>query len=102
MVVPGRGFLLNNQLTDFQDLGFEPGTGIPYANGPEGGKRLRRTAVGVDAETLGGECAPGRQRREERETATTAPTRTFTRARTHAESLSAVGTELCVCAAVVA
>ncbi|MEA2318583.1 MAG: gamma-glutamyltranspeptidase / glutathione hydrolase [Solirubrobacteraceae bacterium] len=34
MVVPGRGFLLNNELTDFN---FVPGT----ANSPDGGKRPR-------------------------------------------------------------
>jgi len=34
MVVPGRGFLLNNELTDFN---FKPGT----ANSPAGGKRPR-------------------------------------------------------------
>eukprot|EP00479_Gromia_sphaerica_P009896 TRINITY_DN4335_c0_g1_i1.p1 TRINITY_DN4335_c0_g1~~TRINITY_DN4335_c0_g1_i1.p1 ORF type:complete len:206 (+),score=24.97 TRINITY_DN4335_c0_g1_i1:131-748(+) len=49
VVVPGRGFLLNNELTDFQALGFDS-AGRPYANSPEGGKRVRRTA-------LGGGCA---------------------------------------------
>jgi gamma-glutamyltranspeptidase/glutathione hydrolase len=39
MVVPGRGFLLNNELTDFS---FAPGTpGVPDPNLPEAGKRPR-------------------------------------------------------------
>jgi gamma-glutamyltranspeptidase/glutathione hydrolase len=46
VVVPGRGFLLNNELTDFAGLPADPDTGLPFANRPEGGKRLRRTALG--------------------------------------------------------
>ena len=39
MVVPGRGFLLNNELTDFD---FVPATpGVPDPNLPAGGKRPR-------------------------------------------------------------
>ncbi len=39
MVVPGRGFLLNNELTDFD---FAPATpGVPDPNLPAGGKRPR-------------------------------------------------------------
>lgn len=53
VVVPGRGFLLNNELTDFAATGTDA-DGNVIANGPEGGKVLRRTALGEDAETLGG------------------------------------------------
>jgi hypothetical protein len=56
VVVPNRGFLLNNELTDFAAEGLDPETGLPYANAPEGGKRPRRTALGEDATTLG-ECS---------------------------------------------
>lgn len=53
LVVPGRGFLLNNELTDFDAVPtFPDGTLAP--NRPEGGKRVRRTALGEDARTLGG------------------------------------------------
>lgn len=53
LMVPGRGFLLNNELTDFESSGVDAdGNIIP--NGPEGGKNLRRTALGEDAETEGG------------------------------------------------
>lgn len=53
IVVPGRGFLLNNEMTDFS---WESGTysGSDYANRPEGGKRRRRTALGDDSQTTGG------------------------------------------------
>jgi gamma-glutamyltranspeptidase/glutathione hydrolase len=54
VVVPGTGMLLNNELTDFESLGVDPLSGRPYANGPEGGKRLRRTALGEDNGTIGG------------------------------------------------
>ena len=54
VVVPGRGFLLNNELTDFEARGADPDTGVPYANGPEGGKRRRRSAVAGPAEARGG------------------------------------------------
>jgi len=52
IVVPGRGFFLNNQLTDF--------SGLPYSNGklvanrPQGGKQTRRTAVPPEDTTSGG------------------------------------------------
>ena len=52
--MPQRGFLLNNELTDFAALGEDPATGLPYANAPEGGKRPRRTALGADASSEGG------------------------------------------------
>lgn len=55
VVVPGRGFLLNNELTDATGVASDPATGLPYANRPEGGKRPRRTAVGAgDAASAGG------------------------------------------------
>ena len=44
VVVPGRGFLLNNELTDFTAVPAD-GTGRLYANRPQGGVRERRTAV---------------------------------------------------------
>jgi gamma-glutamyltranspeptidase/glutathione hydrolase len=54
VTVPGRGFLLNNELTDFSAAATDPASGLPYANRPEGGKRPRRTALGPDATTAGG------------------------------------------------
>ena len=55
VVVPGRGFLLNNEMTDFSATAVDPSTGLPFANRPEGGKRPRRTALGQeDQESLGG------------------------------------------------
>lgn len=53
MVVPGRGFLLNNEITDF-DTAHRNEDGQAFANAPSGGSRARRTALGEDAETLGG------------------------------------------------
>uniref|UniRef100_A0A7S0EHN0 Gamma-glutamyltransferase n=1 Tax=Hanusia phi TaxID=3032 RepID=A0A7S0EHN0_9CRYP len=53
IVVKGRGFLLNNELTDFS-FNSKTGSGSGYANRPEGGKRTRRTALGQDAQTFGG------------------------------------------------
>jgi gamma-glutamyltranspeptidase/glutathione hydrolase len=44
MIVPGRGFLLNNQLTDFSPRPADD-SGRPIANRAEGGKRSRRTAL---------------------------------------------------------
>ena len=44
LVVPGRGFLLNNELTDFDPVPFYE-DGSLVANRPEGGKRPRRTAA---------------------------------------------------------
>jgi gamma-glutamyltranspeptidase/glutathione hydrolase len=53
VVVPGRGFLLNNELTDFS-FDQKTGSGAGYANRPEGGRRLRSSALGDDAHTKGG------------------------------------------------
>lgn len=53
VVVPGRGFLLNNELTDFSAQP-EDADGNPIANAPAGGKQARVTALGDDAETEGG------------------------------------------------
>jgi gamma-glutamyltranspeptidase/glutathione hydrolase len=53
VVVPGRGFLLNNELTDFS-FDAASGRGAGYANRPEGGKRRRASALGVDAYSVGG------------------------------------------------
>ena len=44
VVVPGRGFLLNNELTDFTATPTDA-TGRLYANRPQGGVRARRTAA---------------------------------------------------------
>ncbi|MCH8844362.1 MAG: gamma-glutamyltransferase [SAR324 cluster bacterium] len=52
MVVPGRGFFLNNELTDFNARP-EDGSGRPVANRVEGGKLARRTALDAP-ESLGG------------------------------------------------
>ncbi len=53
LVVPGRGFLLNNELTDFNAEAYgDDGALVP--NAPEGGWRARRTALGEAAETKGG------------------------------------------------
>lgn len=53
VVVPGRGFLLNNELTDFDAIpSFPDGSLSP--NRVQGGKRPRRTAIGADAATSGG------------------------------------------------
>jgi len=52
VVVPGRGFLLNNELTDFDARPyFEDGT--PAPNRPEGGKKPRITSLDAQ-DTLGG------------------------------------------------
>ncbi len=53
MTVPGRGFLLNNELTDFETRAISA-DGHPIANAPAGGVMPRRTALGADAKTLGG------------------------------------------------
>lgn len=53
ITVPGRGFLLNNQLTDF-DPNPEIAPGISSPNAPEGRRAPRRTALGEAATSLGG------------------------------------------------
>lgn len=53
MVVPGRGFLLNNELTDFSGVPTDA-NGNPIANAPTGERAERRTALGDDATTVGG------------------------------------------------
>uniref|UniRef100_A0A7S3D165 Gamma-glutamyltransferase n=2 Tax=Palpitomonas bilix TaxID=652834 RepID=A0A7S3D165_9EUKA len=56
VTVPGRGFLLNNELTDFSFRPYPSGTGPAHAypNAPSGERKRRRTAVGEDANTIGG------------------------------------------------
>ena len=58
IAVPDYGFLLNNELTDFDSLGFDHITNKTVANGPEGGKRRRVTALDVfglnDSVSVGG------------------------------------------------
>ena len=54
VVVPGRGFPLNNELTDFDSTAVDS-EGNPNANAPAGGKRPRRTALHPEErELLGG------------------------------------------------
>ncbi len=53
IVVPGRGFLLNNELTDFSAEAADE-SGAPSPNLPGTGRRDRRTALGDDAATRGG------------------------------------------------
>mmetsp|Transcript_78771 Transcript_78771/g.202900 ORF Transcript_78771/g.202900 Transcript_78771/m.202900 type:complete len:691 (-) Transcript_78771:92-2164(-) len=53
VVVPGRGYLLNNELCDFDSVGVDK-DGLMTVNAAEGGKRLRRTALGEDSSSLGG------------------------------------------------
>ncbi len=53
LVVPGRGFLLNNELTDFDADAYDDGGNL-VPNAPEGERRKRRTALGEAAETEGG------------------------------------------------
>lgn len=52
IVVPDRGFFLNNQLTDFSSLPLSNGELV--ANRPQGGKRTRRTAMPPQDTTSGG------------------------------------------------
>ncbi|CAE7371827.1 ggt [Symbiodinium sp. CCMP2456] len=56
VTVPGRGYLLNNEMCDFDSLGIIPPdfTGQMTVNAAEGGKRPRRTALGDDSSSLGG------------------------------------------------
>jgi gamma-glutamyltranspeptidase/glutathione hydrolase len=58
VVVPGRGFLLNNELTDFTAEPTDPATGAPLANRPEGGKRARRSAADPAEQVLMGGKRP--------------------------------------------
>lgn len=53
IVVPGRGFLLNNELTDFDAEAFDAER-ILVANAPQGGWEPRRTALGEARATRGG------------------------------------------------
>ena len=54
VVVPGRGMLLNNELTDFTQSALDS-EGLPNAHAPEGGKRPRRTALtAAERASLGG------------------------------------------------
>lgn len=55
IVVPGRGFFLNNEMTDFS-LRPRGADGVPIANAPSGERRARRTAVGTDATTVSTNC----------------------------------------------
>ncbi len=52
VLVPGRGFLLNNELTDFSGRATDR-DGVPLANRPTAGLLPRRSALGEDATTLG-------------------------------------------------
>ena len=51
--VKGRGFLLNNELTDFNSRGSHK-DGQKVANAPEGQKTERKTSLGEDAKSMGG------------------------------------------------
>jgi len=53
IVVPGRGFFLNNHMTDFSYNAY--GSGRAYANGIKGGLAPRRAALGADKLTSGGQ-----------------------------------------------
>jgi gamma-glutamyltranspeptidase/glutathione hydrolase len=53
VAVPGRGFLLNNELTDFNSSQYDK-DGQLAANRPTAGLRPRRTALGSVAKELGG------------------------------------------------
>lgn len=53
VTVPGRGFLLNNELTDFSEFPVDA-NGNPIANATTGERAERRTALGDDATTVGG------------------------------------------------
>ncbi len=53
LVVPGRGFLLNNEMTDFS-FEYQDANGNPIANAPTGDRMPRKTALGDDATTVGG------------------------------------------------
>lgn len=53
LVVPGFGFLLNNELTDFEHFESDE-NGVMYANAAAGDKRERRTALRGEHKTIGG------------------------------------------------
>ena len=53
VVVDGRGFLLNNEMTDFDAVPFD-GQGRSVPNAATGKRKFRRTALGHDASTTGG------------------------------------------------
>jgi len=53
LTVPGRGFLLNNELTDF-DRFHRTSDGRVLANAADGERGVRRTALAPDNETVGG------------------------------------------------
>jgi gamma-glutamyltranspeptidase/glutathione hydrolase len=53
VVVSGRGFLLNNEMTDFDAIPFDSaGRAVP--NAATGKRKFRRSALGPDATTIGG------------------------------------------------
>ena len=53
VVVGGRGFLLNNEMTDFDAIPFDSaGRAVP--NAATGRRKFRRTALGTDSSTIGG------------------------------------------------
>ena len=57
VVVPNRGFPLNNELTDFDSTAADA-EGNPNANAPQGGKMPRRTAMYPEEQTLLGGKRP--------------------------------------------
>lgn len=56
-VVPGSGFLLNNEMTDFDHTAMDQ-EGNPNANAPAGGKMPRRTALYPEERVLLGGKRP--------------------------------------------
>ncbi|HNV85881.1 MAG TPA: gamma-glutamyltransferase [Candidatus Omnitrophota bacterium] len=53
MVVPGRGFVLNNELTDFDALPYLSDTGEPAPNRVEGARKPRKTSLDLPG-SIGG------------------------------------------------
>ena len=53
VVVDGRGFLLNNEMTDFDAIPHDT-AGRTVPNAATGKRKFRRTALGHDALTIGG------------------------------------------------
>ena len=53
VVVDGRGFLLNNEMTDFDAIPYD-NAGHTVPNAATGKRKFRRTALGPDASTIGG------------------------------------------------